>query len=255
MGRRDVRVGRCGVGPAEAKRPSQCCSNFCPGDVPVRLECPVRVTNEERLMIYRSRRGSWLGSWRRRRSWCRRSWRRTRLRRSSLHRNRNGSAIERNLGLCQCSAIQYRACLHDNLFCAQYSSIERRVCPKSCTGKAADLPEDIRGLGSTCEHYLNTASDITSRGNIEISRYLKYPNIVCTTREGDVSVYQNTGTPFVDARSECQPTNISSAQFSKRSRGCHSGGVGVRGIHVAYSYAHVNWSRRIIVGCIYISSH
>src|SRR5450830_584549 len=73
MSCRDVRVGRRGVGPSESKSTGQCCGDFRPGDIPVRLERPVRIADEERLVIYRGRRRRHNG-WRYNR-WRHNGWR------------------------------------------------------------------------------------------------------------------------------------------------------------------------------------
>ena len=253
MGCRDVRVGRRGVGPAESKSTSQRCSDFCPGDVPFRLERPVWIADEERLMIHRvGGRRSWLRSGRRSwlrsgcRNWCR-SWLGSGLRPGSWHRSRNGTGIERDCGLCECSAIQYRTGLHRNEGLIQYISIKDR-CRSKCR-LAGDLPEDVAGLGTAAQENLLGGADI------ERLPYLEDPDIICATRKGDIRWYGNPGAPLIDARGECHPTNITSTQFDNRSGRCHSGSSGVRGFHVTYSRRHVSWSRRSIVGCICFSSH
>ena len=50
--------------------------------------------------------------------------------------------------MCQCSAMQYCAGLHDNLRKAQYISTEHRVRSERCTGSTIDLPEDVLGLAA-----------------------------------------------------------------------------------------------------------
>src|SRR5450830_1747915 len=80
MSCRDVRVGRRGVGPSESKSTGQCCGDFRPGDVPVRLERPVRITDEERLVIYRGRR-------RRHNGWRHNGWRYNRWRHNGWRYN------------------------------------------------------------------------------------------------------------------------------------------------------------------------
>src|SRR5450830_1393219 len=75
----DVWVGRLDVGPAESKSTGQCCGDFRPGDVPVRLERPVRITDEERLVIYRGRRHN---------GWRHNGWRYNRWRHNGWRHNR-----------------------------------------------------------------------------------------------------------------------------------------------------------------------
>ena len=84
--------------------------------------------------------------------------------------------------------------------CAQDISIERRVRVERCTNPTSDLPEDIRGFGSTNEVYLNTGRNAATTSNSEILRYLQDPDSVWIALgvERDIRAYCDRGTPFVE---------------------------------------------------------
>jgi hypothetical protein len=69
---------------------------------------------------------------------------------------------------------------------------------------------------------------------VEIAGDLEDPHIVFTSGKGDIRGQIHTGTPFVEARIERLPANISSSEFSEI-RVFSPGGVRIRGFHVKNS--------------------
>src|ERR1700674_500977 len=75
-------------------------------------------------------------------------------------------------------------------------------------------------------------------GDFEVAGHLENPDIIRTTRQSDISGHQYTCAPFVKARNDCHPANISGTQFGDVGRDS-SFGVEVRRLHVEYSYGEV----------------
>src|SRR6188474_2631712 len=107
----------------------------------------------------------------------------------------NRILLQSDLSVSEQSAVYYCAGPHSNLLCAQYDSIECSKGSERGTGNAANLPENIRGFGATGKHYLDTGRNAATGRDIEISRYLEDPDIICAARERDVGIYRYIGAP------------------------------------------------------------
>ena len=115
---------------------------------------------------------------------------------------------------------------------------------------AGDLPEYVASAAATAQ------SNDGAVAHGEVLRYLEDEDSVrvALAVESDTGVYRNPGAPFVEARSESHPANISGAQFSSSGISpprC----VSICGHHVAYGRSQCRWSGSRIVGCIYFSGH
>jgi len=102
--------------------------------------------------------------------------------------------------------------------------------------RAGGLPENVLGLGATGQGH------ILGRGLLERSGNLEDPYVVGTTGKGEVIGYGYVGGPLVEARSQGEPANLSSAQVDgirQRSSGC----VVVGSLHVADSSRQTRWVR------------
>jgi len=115
---------------------------------------------------------------------------------------------------------------------------------------AGDLPEDVAGTAAAAQ------SNDSTVAYGEVLRNLEYEDgiRVALAVESDTSVYRDPGRPFVQARSESHPANVSGAQFSS-SRIGSSCGIGVSGLHVTYGRGQRRWSGNRVVGRIYLSGH
>lgn len=115
---------------------------------------------------------------------------------------------------------------------------------------AGYLPEDVASAAASAQ------SNDGAVAHAEVLRDLEDEDSirVALAVESDTGVYRNPGRPFVQARSESHPTNISGTQFSS-SRICSSRSVGVSGLHVTYGRGQHGWSGSGIVGRIHFSGH
>jgi len=84
------------------------------------------------------------------------------------------------------------------------------------------LPENVSGLCAASQDDMNRAA------HFQIGCDLEDPDIIGTTREGDVrSRYQSRAREFVEAGDKVQPADIPGSGIQERTRrcGCSSGGV------------------------------
>src|SRR5690242_9921520 len=149
-------------------------------------------------------------------------------------------------GLCQQSAVGRCAGVQRDRCLREYHTLEMRR--RSDVHNTEDLPEDV--LGECAD-----GQDDPRSGRLGNSlRYLEDPDVVCGTLESDILGNGNGVRPLVEPRGERESANISRRQLSVIRRWSPRG-IGVRGLHIAYSCGQVRWSWNRIVGCVHASSH